>query len=142
MGGNTGKSPRVTTAELRGALESVKETLGQLREQIEGLDGDGRATAESLATIRTEMSTLTEDVGKLVVWAYTGNGKESVSTRLTLLERDVNGLKSSRADEEKTKRMDVRTADAASIRGRWALAAAIVSAVTAVAAAAIAAFSH
>lgn len=132
-----GKSPRVTTAELRAALEAVRDTLDQLRAQIADLNADGRAVSDSLTTVRAELDNLTESVERLTAWAHTGNGRESASTRLSILEREVESLKAVVTEMDKRK----SESEAAAIGGRWALVAAAVSALSAVVAAIIAAWN-
>ena len=126
---------RVTTAELRAKLVAVRDTLEALRTQTGALSEDGHATSNAVSVVRSELATLADNVEGLVAWAHTGNGKESASTRLTLLERDIEGLKNKFVEGEKER----QKYELAQARGRWTVVAATISALAAVGAAAIAA---
>ena len=135
--GDDDRPRRVTTAELREALKSVRETLRTVRAQLTALSTDSHATSEAVSVVRSELAALAEDVEKLVAWAHTGNGRESASTRITLLERDLGSIKKDLAEDA----VQRQKFEAAQARGRWTVAAATISALAAVGAAAIAALS-
>ena len=119
--------------------DPIQEALKATREIVSDLDKRSRASDQVLIQIQADLRQVTQTSQRLADLIWTGNGADSLMTRVTLLEDALSrleaALREEQADREKEKeRMEGAKARETQIEGRIKIAwiTAIVSMVTAI----------
>ena len=84
--------PPITKDNIAVLISQIATGLSTTAELVQSLSTETRDNTISLATIRSELSTVTNDVKDLSRILREGNGSRPVLTRVALLEHDVSSL--------------------------------------------------
>lgn len=125
--------------------DPIQAALKATREIVSDLDKRSRASEQVLTEIRGDLRQVTETSQRLANLIWTGNGTDSLMTRVTLLEAAVGRLETALHEEQEDREKERATAAAAKTkeeqaqaRVRVAWVTSIISMVTAIACALIA----
>lgn len=105
----------------------IADALEATKQIVSDLDSRSREADRLLTEIRHDLKTVSEITNKLSVLVWTGNGNDSLMTRVTILERTSSGL------SEKLK-----TAEAEKVKFRTAFLTSVVAALASLGSALIA----
>lgn len=107
----------------------IAAALEATQQIVSDLDTRSRDADKLLTEIRHDLKSVTETTQKLSVLVWTGNGKDSLMTRMTLMERTIGNLEGK-----------VKAAEAEKSKMRTAMISSMASVIAALGAAAIALF--
>lgn len=109
--------------------QRIAAALEATQQIVSDLDARSRDADRLLTEIRHDLKSVTETTQKLSVLVWTGNGKDSLMTRMTIMERTVGSLESK-----------LKNSEAEKSKLRTALISSMASVIAALGAAAIALF--